>query len=370
MFSFVLHSVLERKLVKNRFESEERYKLLVENNPDGVLIHHMGTILYANPTIYHMLGYPVGSATGKSILEFTHPSTHETIYERQKEAYSDESKIQEMIEIELIHQNGTSIFVESKAIGCMYHDKKCVQLVLRDVTQRKKAEELLKASDRLAVVGQLAAGIAHEIRNPLTSIKGFVQVMKESKHDSEFYDVILSELDRINEVTNDFLFLAKPKLSEYKQRHLHPIVHDVTTLLNPEALYHNIEIEVLDETTHDISVQCDANELKQAFINIVKNSIEAMSLGGKIVISLHSDGVIVEIRFKDEGMGIPKDKMQNIGQPFYTLKDNGTGLGVMTTMKIIENHHGTFFIESEEGEGTTITVRFPIVSHSPKGVSM
>ncbi|MBM6619593.1 ATP-binding protein [Bacillus suaedaesalsae] len=367
MFSIVLHSILEKKSNKERVESDQRYKSLIENHPDGVIIHHMGTILYANPAIYEMLGYPYGSATGQSLLQFAHPSTHEKIHERQREAYAAEAKIQEIIEVELVHQNGSSIFAESKAIGCMYNDKKCVQLVVRDVTERKKAEEMLKASDRLAVVGQLAAGIAHEIRNPLTSIKGFVQVMKESNSDSEYYDVILSEIDRINEVTNDFLFLAKPKESQYKQCLLYPIIHDIATLLGPEALYHNIQMDIHDKTTQNVFILCEENELKQAFINIVKNSIEAMPTGGKIEISLQMNEENIEICFEDNGMGIPKDKMKNIGQPFYTLKETGTGLGVMTTMKIIENHQGIFSLQSEEGKGTTITVCFPVALKSTKG---
>ncbi|KAA0549935.1 PAS domain S-box protein [Bacillus sp. BGMRC 2118] len=370
MFSMVLHSILEKKSNKDRVESEERYKLLIENHPDGVIIHYKGTILYANPAIYEMLGHPYGSATGKSLFQFSHPSTHEKIHERQREAYSAESKIQDIIEVELIHQNGSSIFAESKAIGCMYNNKKCVQLVVRDVTEKKKAEEMLKASDRLAVVGQLAAGIAHEIRNPLTSIKGFVQVMKESHSNSEYYDVILSELDRINEVTNDFLFLAKPKQAHYKESLLYPIILNIATLLSAEALYYNIQMDIHNKTTHDVYILCEENELKQAFINIVKNSIEAMPKGGKIVISMRLNRDHIEVKFEDNGMGIPKEKMPHIGQPFYTLKETGTGLGVMTTMKIIENHHGTFSLQSEEGKGTQIIVTFPIASTLSKGVNI
>jgi two-component system sporulation sensor kinase A len=358
MFSYLLHFILENKSYRDQLESEERYKRLVENHPDGILIHEKGIILYTNNTINEMLGYEEGHGIGKSILEFSHPSTHQTIKNRQKEAYSPKTMSQDLIEVELLHKDGSSVFVESKAIVCQYNNKKCVQLVLRDISERKKAEELLIVSDKLAVVGQLAAGIAHEIRNPLTSIKGFMQIMKESTYSSNYYDVILSELDRINQVTNDFLILAKPQAKNLRLYDLQSILQDITTLLRPEAVMHNVDIQLRNEGIETL-VLCDVNELKQAFINIIKNSIEAMPTGGTTYIQqvFEEDKIVLTIR--DTGVGIPKERMSNIGQPFYTLKEKGTGLGLMTTMRIIENHQGVFQIQSEEGKGTTVTVVFP-----------
>lgn len=352
--------ILENKSIQKQQESDERYKTLVENHPDGIIIHDQGTILYANPAIYQLLGYELGSAIGLSILDFTNPTKHEMIRSRQKEAYAQKSDILfEMIEIELIHKDGTPIFVESKAIICQYNHRRCVQLVIRDISERKNSEELLRVSDKLAVVGQLAAGIAHEIRNPLTSIKGFVQVMRESKSSStQYYDVILTEIDRINQVTSDFLILAKPQAKNLKQSNLLNILTDITNLLHPEALLHNVQLQLHDEN-REILLLCDTNELKQAFINIIKNSMEAMPLGGKVDISTFKTDSEIRLTIQDTGSGIPKELLPNIGQPFYTLKERGTGLGLVTTIRIIESHGGTLNIHSEEGIGTTVTILFP-----------
>ncbi|WP_456275081.1 ATP-binding protein [Bacillus sp. AK128] len=357
MFSYLLHSFLENKSLQKQKESDERYKTLVENHPDGILIHHNGTILYGNPSMYRLLGYEYGSATGKSILEFTHPSTHDLIKKRQQEAYGGKKKHLDLLEIELIHKSGAPVYIESKAILCYYNELKCVQLVLRDISERKRTEELLMVSDKLAVVGQLAAGIAHEIRNPLTSIKGFIQVMRESTHSPVYYDVILSELDRLNQVTNDFLILAKPQAKNFRTSDLKKIIKEIITLLQPEALLHKVMIE-LKTDLDEIPLLCDVNELKQAFINIFKNSIDAMQEGGVIQINLKEEEGGIKATIRDTGVGIPKDRLPNIGQPFYTLKEKGTGLGLMTTIKIIENHGGSFQIQSEEHKGTTVTIRF------------
>ncbi|WP_239585978.1 ATP-binding protein [Bacillus mesophilus] len=359
MCSYILHSILENKSLQKQQESEERYKNLVENHPDGILIHHNGIILYANPAMYQLLGYEYGTATGDSILKYAHPSTHEIIARRQEEAYrGNENACYDLLEIELIHSSGRPLYVESKAILCYYNQLKCVQLVLRDISERKKTEELLMVSDKLAVVGQLAAGIAHEIRNPLTSIKGFIQVMRESAHSTLYYDVILSELDRLNQVTNDFLILAKPQAKDFRRFDLNKIISEIITLLKPEALLHQVDIN-LHTVNQEVTVLCDVNELKQAFINILKNSTEAITNGGTIDVTVELVNEVTKVSIQDNGVGIPKDRLHNIGQPFYTLKEKGTGLGLMTTIKIIENHNGIFRIHSEENKGTTVIVEFP-----------
>ncbi len=353
--TYILYSILENKNFQKLKESEERYKNLVENHPDGIVIHDHYTILYGNPAIHKLLGYKTGSANGLSILKFTLPSNHEMLAKRHEDVYLED---QELIEIELLHRDGTSIFVESKAILCQYNNKTCVQVVMRDITERKNSEELLRASDKLAVVGQLAAGIAHEIRNPLTSIKGFVQVMRETSVSKQYYDVILTEIDRINQVTSDFLLLAKPQEKNLKKNNLLHILNDITSLLQPEALLHNVKLELVHDKK-EVFLSCDINELKQAFINMVKNSIEAMPFGGEILIHLVETDNQISITIEDTGNGIPKEHLPNIGQPFYTLKENGTGLGLVTTIRIIENNGGTFKINSDEGQGTTISIVFP-----------
>ncbi|QOR64678.1 PAS domain S-box protein [Cytobacillus suaedae] len=350
-----------KREIKRRIESEERYKQLIDNHPDGIVIHEKGVILYVNPIALSYTGYEEHEVIGRSLLEFAHASQHEKIKLREQKIYTSPEEISlDLSEYELISKDGTSTFVESKAIVCQFNNKRCVQLVLRNINDRRKQEELLKASEKLAVVGQIAAGIAHEIRNPLTSIKGFIQMMGEDSKNEHYYDVLMSEIDRINQVTNDFLILAKPQAQNFKVHPVNHIVSEVILLMQPEALLHDVEFTYLpyDE---ELQLLCDRNELKQVFINIIKNSIEAMPLGGFITIHTFPIENKVQIEITDSGIGIPKERIVNIGQPFYTLKEKGTGLGLMTTIKIIEKHHGTFQLQSEEGKGTTVTIDFPLI---------
>ncbi|MFE8699640.1 ATP-binding protein [Cytobacillus sp. FJAT-54145] len=350
----------KKEINKRNYESEQRYKRLIDHHPDGIVIHEKGRIVYANSVAVEYLGYSEEEVLGKTLIDFTHPSGHATIIEREKEIYStDEDIVLNLNEYELIAKDGSSVFVESKAIICQFNDKRCVQLVIRNITEKKKQEEQLKLSEKLAVVGQIAAGIAHEIRNPLTSIKGFIQMMEESAKNPTYYKVIMAEIDRINQVTNDFLILAKPQASNLKVCNVTKILNDVITLMQPEALLHHV-ICSFNHSNIEHLLLCDKNELKQVFINIIKNSIEATPHGGQISISCKQIDGKLQILIEDTGTGIPKNRLPHIGQPFYTLKEKGTGLGLMTSIKIIEKHQGTFQIESTEGKGTTVTLTFPI----------
>ncbi|MEL3972258.1 ATP-binding protein [Rossellomorea oryzaecorticis] len=344
-------------------DSESPYKRLIDNHPDGILIHEKGKILYVNPIALSYVGYEEKEVLGKTLLDFTPASSHDKILRREKEIYSSSQEIlYELTEYELTTKKGEPFFIESKAISCQFNGKRCVQLVLRDINKRKEQEEYLRASDKLAAAGQMAAGIAHEIRNPLTSIKGFVQMLRESPESTHYYEVILNEIDRINQVTNDFLFLAKPQGKNFITNNLNELLYEVIELMEPEAALHNIKCD-LALREEDNLILCDKNELKQVFINLMKNSIEAMPSGGLISINIIKYQHTLTVKVKDTGNGIPKDKLAHIGQPFFTLKEKGTGLGIMTTLKIIENHKGNFKIDSIENSGTTITITFPLVNH-------
>ncbi|MFD2614519.1 PAS domain S-box protein [Paenibacillus gansuensis] len=233
--------------------------------------------------------------------------------------------------------------------------------ISRDITEHRKTEELLRQSDKLTVVGQLAAGVAHEIRNPLTTLRGFVQLLRyQSDHRSEHVELMLSELDRINFIVSEFLVLAKPQAVNYQVRSVRDIVRSVVSLLAPQAILDNIVFRIEEDDDLPL-IKCEENQLKQVFINILKNAIEAMPQGGGITIILGKDGSSrVRLLFIDEGIGIPEEQLANVGSPFYTAKDNGTGLGIMVTRRLIENHHGTMDIRSKVGEGTTVEIRLPL----------
>ncbi|MDA7026300.1 ATP-binding protein [Bacillus sp. CLL-7-23] len=240
---------------------------------------------------------------------------------------------------------------------------------LTDVTERKKTEmELFKSNQRLtmqsqklAMAGQLAAGIAHEVRNPLTSVNGFLQLMKSEYPDrSDYFDIIFSEIKRIDSVLGELLVLAKPHQVKFKKVNIHSVLEQVITLLETNAVLSHIKLEKVFHTEENLQVNGDENQIKQVFINLIKNGIEAMPDGGKITISTKKEGNYAKISFKDEGTGIAQDHLKKLGKPFFSTKKEGTGLGLTICFNIIGAHHGEMKIDSELGKGSTFHILLPL----------
>jgi len=234
-----------------------------------------------------------------------------------------------------------------------------ISSIYRDIRDKKQTDELLKKSEQLALIGQLAAGVAHEIRNPLTTLKGFVQLLKvENKEQNKYYEIMMEELNRIEMITTEFLALSKPHISNFERMDINEILMNVVSFINMEALKANVTIHF--ERTEDMQIKCDVNRLKQVFLNILKNGIEAMGSGGKIDVTVLKEGQSCKIEIKDNGVGISKERLKYIGQPFYSTKEKGTGLGLMISNKIIKEHKGKMEFNSIEGKGTTVTVYLPL----------
>lgn len=232
----------------------------------------------------------------------------------------------------------------------------------RDITEKLQLEEKLRKSDTLNVLGQLAAGIAHEIRNPMTALKGFIQLLEDifRKDHAMYFDVITSELNRIDSIINEFLILSKPQAVQYTKKSIVEIMKETVDFLSAQAALHNVQFRLRydEELPH---LFCEPNQLKKVFINFIKNAIEVMPNGGFITISIHrfEDGKI-HISIQDEGQGIPQEKLRKLGEPFYTTKEKGTGLGLMVSYRIIGEHNGVIEVESEEGKGTIFHIYLPI----------
>ncbi|EEK78614.1 hypothetical protein bcere0009_23090 [Bacillus cereus R309803] len=253
--------------------------------------------------------------------------------------------------------NGSVNFFEARCLPLL-QDK--IMIIVRDITERKKTEELLNKSDTLAAIGQLAAGVAHEVRNPLTVIKGFIQLFQINKEDQEkYFDLMLSEIERIEAILQEFLSIAKTDEINTEKKNLYQIFKNVVSLINTKAIMTNIQVELYTDSK-ELIIECSENQLKQVFINILQNSIEAMPTGGKISIhikKINNEGVIIHVI--DEGIGIPEERIKRLGEPFYSTKEKGTGIGLMLSYKIIESHQGNISIMSEVGVGTTVTIYLP-----------
>ncbi|PLR96060.1 ATP-binding protein [Bacillus sp. T33-2] len=219
--------------------------------------------------------------------------------------------------------------------------------------------EDLRQKEKFAVIGQMATAIGHEIRNPLSSLKGFTQLEQE-KHpeDKENYSIMLNEIDRINSIASDLLVLGKPATVKKQNKNIKAILIYVESVVRPQAEREGVNIHLhIEENIPEMI--CDENQIKQVFINLLKNAIESMPGGGNITVNAHHYDANVTVNVGDEGCGIPKDTLEKLGEPFFTTKNTGTGLGLMVTKKIIDEHRGTIFIESEIGKGTIVKLTLP-----------
>ena len=230
---------------------------------------------------------------------------------------------------------------------------------LRDISEMKKAEAYLRNSEKLSVVGQMAAGVAHEIRNPLTTIKGMLQLSKD-QFQSDHYKLLMSEIDRMNFIVSELLVLGKPHAIHYSEVEFISILDDVLKLFESQAVMNGISI--MRDIKSCGNIYCDPNQIKQVFINILKNATEAMPYGGNIHVIVDIKGPWQLIRFVDNGEGIPEDVLNKIGQPFCTTKKDGNGLGIMMIKKIIDSHNGKIQFNSQVKSGTTVDIRLPLLN--------
>jgi two-component system sporulation sensor kinase B len=216
--------------------------------------------------------------------------------------------------------------------------------------------------DKLATVSQMAASFAHEIRNPLTTVRGFIQfIVKDTSDENlrQYSPLILEELDRTNKIITNYLTLAKPAAVKIELVDIDEILHNSVDLLRPLASYHDVNLSYKSEGIHQVYV--DENHLKQSILNLIKNGIEAIETGGYVKISKRNGDKkgTVQIVIEDNGKGMTEDELEKIGLPYYTTKSKGTGLGSMITNRLIREMNGTISYFSKFGEGTKVIVTLP-----------
>ncbi|CAM4177821.1 PAS domain S-box protein [Bacillus paramycoides] len=347
-------------------DSEMKYRALIEQATDAVYVVALNEdqfpthFIEVNPVACKRFGYSREEFLSMPFSSNAPPDSPmiQGVIEKIREGQTAFT-----LQDEFVFPKGNTMTIEFSVRVFNLNGKKVFLSISRDITERLKTEELLRKSEKLAVVGQLSTAIAHEIKNPLTAMKGFMQLLKsmENKSTEQYIDIVLSEVERIDSITNEFMTLAKPEALEIKTNDLNVLMKQVVMLLEPQAIMNCIQITT--KFTSDTSfILCEGNQLKQAFINILKNAIEATSMGGEILIQIEyvPDQNQVNIRITDYGCGIEQERIPYLGEPFYSLKENGIGLGLMICYKIIEKHQGKILIESEVGKGTTVNINLPI----------
>jgi len=219
--------------------------------------------------------------------------------------------------------------------------------------------EKMTRLDRLNIIGEMAAGIAHEIRNPMTTVRGLLQFMgnkQEFSTQKENFVLMINELDRANSIITEFLSLAKNRAMEFSEHNLNTIIKDIYPLLQADALCNDCDIKLSLNNLSNVSV--DQNSIRQLLFNMVRNGLDAMPKQGIINISTEMIGSKVLLSIKDSGVGIPLDIRDKLGTPFFTTKENGTGLGLAICYRIVQRHAAMLTVDSEPGKGTTFTIIF------------
>lgn len=359
----IVHDVTQiKKLEWSLRRSEQKYRSLKNHNSEGICSLDLnGKLVGVNPALEKMSGYSKEEFLQLHLKHIFHPKDLDTL----KECIQNMKKgkgIVNTFEVQMLNKNGDYLHTIMTVIPNYIEDNlEGFYLIIKDITKEKKTEEMLIRSEKLSAVGQLAASIIHEIRNPLTSLMGFLQLIEHNYGVKDEYIKIMSdELMRINFITNELLVLAKPQVKKTNWEDIGILLHDVVKLMSSQALLSGAEL-VLHIEDGLPKVNCDGQQLKQVFINLIKNGIEAMSgKTGSITVSAGKKDKHIVVSVKDEGIGMTEKQMKQLGEPFFTTKQKGTGLGMLMTFKIIENHNGQVQIESEVGKGTTIHVTLPI----------
>ncbi|MFJ5622307.1 PAS domain S-box protein [Peribacillus loiseleuriae] len=358
----IFRNVSERWQIETELrKSEWKFRKIFEGSLDGMILWTNDRIIDINHAGTSILGVQKKGSLKGSFEKIIIPNTEKELIELLNEhielAMLNESEIST---IAIRYENGEVKHIEFATRENLYVGTNFT--IIRDVTEKLAMEEQIRKSDTLHVVGELAAGIAHEIRNPMTAIKGFIQLLQSSvKEDfSTYFNVITSELQRIETIITEFLFLAKPQALKFSNQDVNVIVRETADFLAAQAMLNNIQLK-RNLTKNDCEIFCEGNQLKQVLINIIKNAIEVSNDGSFVIINTDRiDHSFVKISIIDQGPGIPEEKLRRLGEPFYTTKERGTGLGLMVSYKIIEEHKGYIEVESEVGKGTAFHIFLPI----------
>jgi two-component system sporulation sensor kinase B len=239
-----------------------------------------------------------------------------------------------------------------------------VVFIIDYVDQHQQIQQELQRADKLNVISQLAASVAHEVRNPLTTIQGFLQLMSSEpqvhRNHKNYIDISLKELNDAQSIINDYLSLAKPHTEGLSSINLSAEVKNTISLINS---YSNIKDIRIESSIQDkLYMNGNRAELKQILVNIMKNGIEAMEDNGLLTVRLYSNLGEIFIEIIDTGMGMTKEQIHKVGTPFYSTKDKGTGVGLTISYQLVHSMKGKVGIESERGKGTKFTIRFPCYS--------
>ncbi|WP_096185937.1 ATP-binding protein [Evansella halocellulosilytica] len=353
--------------LEERENSHKKSTLILQTTDNGVFAINRkdNKITLFNRKCEKLFSVDQGEIVGKTLQEIDHVSEafNKVVAEAGLVHILGREAVKQSFEIECkLGDESKYFFISISTLPNLEnpseHDEMLV--ILSDLTEKRLMEKELIRSEKLKVVGEMSAGLAHEIRNPLTTIRGCIQLIdkNESKED-QYHQLIMNEIDRVNKIITDLLNIANPSpVEKLAETNIEDMLQDLLTLHQTQL--NDRKIKVQQHFGKDLpKVVLDENKLKQVFLNLIQNAIEAMKGGGYLMIQTSYDDQI-EIRIKDTGVGMDKHTLNKLGTPFFTTKETGTGLGLTISYKIINEMGGSITASSKLNEGTTFKIRLPV----------
>ncbi|WP_240633308.1 ATP-binding protein [Paenibacillus montanisoli] len=362
--SFIRRQTIARHYrgISNKFRIEvQKLQQFIDETPLGVIfVDQHGTITHINEMAIHLLRDKFGGKRRQELLGQPFTILYDHIEKDVLGRLLYQALNGHRITTEYVQEQG-KIYVNSGICVRDMQNNEIIgaALIAHDITELNRLRDEIGRMERLSLVGQMAASITHEIRNPMAVIRGFVQLMRERspEEQQEYFRIVMDELDRANAIINDFLSLAQNRIIAKESCSLHDILNEIMPLLWADANLRgqSIELRLADRIPQ---LMLNEKEMKQLILNLARNGMEAMDQHGVLTIQTEAFQDYVELRVNDNGSGIPKEKLERLFEPFFTTKTRGTGLGLPLCLSIIERHGGRIHVESEECVGTTFIVRF------------
>ena len=356
--------VTARKRVEQLIrQSEERYRRLIAVSPYGILVIRADRIIFANDQALKLFGaVKAEEIVGRSPFELFHPDCHDAMRERAGELLGGSQGVP-MVEERIMKQDGAPMDVEVSSAGFSDEEGPAILVMLRDISERKRLQDRLRKTERIAELGTVASGMAHEIGTPMNVILGRAEYLMDRVTDETVkkgLQTIVAQVERITRVMNQLLAFARRKPPERGPLVLRDVIENSVEMFQERLVKSRVQVEMqLAEACP--KVQADADQMNQVLINLIMNAIHAMPDGGQLRIGMAPADGMVKLTVADTGHGIPQEVIARVFDPFFTTKEfgKGTGLGLTVVKGIIEEHHGSITAESQEGKGTTFTVLLP-----------
>jgi two-component system sporulation sensor kinase A len=350
-----------RRTVEALRESEEKYRYLVEQANDGITIIQDTIVQYANPRLLEMWGGTLEEVIGTSFTNFIHPDELLRVVEYYRRRIAGESVVP-IYETTLRRKNGERVQAELSAGVITYQGKPADLVIVRDITERKRAEQQVIQAERLATLGRLAAALAHEINNPLQIMQSHLDLLLDFPlapgEDRQYLDIVRREIKRLSDVARRVLSFAHPRLAPCQPVAVVELVQQVLVLAGKELQRNGIEVTT---DWQDVPrVLAEPDQVTQIFLNLVINAVESMPGNGQLHVAVYPEGDQVAISFTNSGSAIPREILPRIFEPFFTTKPGGNGLGLWISHSLVQQHGGSLTVENlENDQGVACIVKLP-----------